>query len=107
MEQVLCVPISTLRYSQKKRHGVSRRRVEELRREIESDRDVLPIRVHTLGDGTYVVRDGRHRLEAHIAAGFSMIAVYVENLAKRFKRFICRLFTSQPNGLAFLMVSNL
>lgn len=80
------IAIGAIRFAKKKRRGVSPVRVEELRREIEGGLDMTPIRVNALGDGTYVVRDGRHRIEAHIAAGISHILALVENLWERMRK---------------------
>lgn len=60
----------------------------ELQEEIESGREMKPIRVHALHDGTYVVKDGRHRIEAHLAAGLTLIAAVIENLRERMRRWI-------------------
>lgn len=88
------LPIETLRFSTKKRRGVSPRRVEELRRKIEFGEDVLPIRVSALGDGTYVVHDGRHRIQAHIEAGIDCIYAFVDNLVTKLRRMFLLLFVS-------------
>ncbi|MDO8600776.1 MAG: ParB N-terminal domain-containing protein [bacterium] len=80
MAQAVLLSIGSLRFSEKKRRGVSEKRVEELRRLVEAGRDLPPIRVHALGDGTYVVRDGRHRIKAHLAAGIDCIFSIVENV---------------------------
>ncbi len=93
MSQALLLPIETLSFSRTKRRGISPKRVEELRRQIEVGRTMMPIRVCALGDGTYVVRDGRHRVQAHIEAGFQNILAIVENLANRIGRFLRYLFS--------------
>ncbi|OGZ07086.1 MAG: hypothetical protein A3C93_01670 [Candidatus Lloydbacteria bacterium RIFCSPHIGHO2_02_FULL_54_17] len=96
--QELWLPISELRFTAKKRRGVSPKRVEELRREIEDGNDLRPIRVHALGDGTYIVKDGRHRIQAHLAAGLVSIAAMVENLGERTRRWFT-LFTHRFGGV--------
>ena len=79
--------IEFLRITSKKRRGVSAKRVEELRVEIEEGAEMTPIRVRALGDGTYVVKDGRHRIQAHLEAGISVIAAVIEDLATRMRNF--------------------
>jgi len=87
MRQAVLLPIDSLRFSIKKRHGVCPKRIEELRREIEfGDTEIMPIRVNALGDGTYCVKDGRHRIQAHLAAGMNYIYAYVDNLCTRLRK---------------------
>jgi ParB-like chromosome segregation protein Spo0J len=84
MTQQMMLPISALRYSVKKRRGVSPRRVEEICQEIEAGRDIHPIRVNALGDGTYTVKDGRHRIQAHCLLKLFYVYAVVENILVRF-----------------------
>lgn len=91
MSQTLYLPIEALHFTKKKRRGVSPKRVGELRQLIEMGSDLPPVRVHALGDGTYVVKDGRHRIQAHIAAGIMLIWAVVENIMRRVRNFF-RLF---------------
>ena len=91
MSQTLCLHIETLHFTKKKRRGISPKRVEELRRLIETGEEVRPIKVHALGDGTYILKDGRHRIQAHIAAGIMLIWAVVENIMRRLCNFF-RLF---------------
>lgn len=88
MGQTVVIAIKDLRFTEKKRRGVCARRVEELRRELEDGRDMTPIKVHALGDGTYVVEDGRHRIKAHLAAGVPFILAYVKDLIGRMLRWL-------------------
>lgn len=89
--QALWLPIDQLRFTAKKRRGISPKRVEELRQALEEGDDIRPIRVHALGDGTYIVKDGRHRIKAHIAAGLASIAAMVENLRERMRTWFAML----------------
>ena len=102
MSEALLLPIEVLRYTTRKRRGISSRRVEELRYAIEFGEDILPIRVNALGDGTYVVKDGRHRIQAHLEAGIDLIYAFVDNLGTRFKCLIRFLFTPTQTGRHFL-----
>jgi ParB-like chromosome segregation protein Spo0J len=87
MARLAYLPLSVLRFTEKKRRGVSPRRVEELRRALEDGEDMHPIRVHALGDGTFVVEDGRHRIRAHLAAGITMILAIIQNLERMWRAF--------------------
>jgi ParB-like chromosome segregation protein Spo0J len=53
--------------------------------------DMMPIRVNALGDGTYTVKDGRHRIQAHLDAGLAYILATVENIIETIKRFLSRI----------------
>ena len=51
---------------------------EKLRQAIEAGREIRPIVVSRMEDGTYrIVGDGRHRYEGHLAAGCEVIAARV------------------------------
>ncbi len=84
--------IAALRFSKKPGNGVCRHRVEELRVEIENGVEIYPIRVNALGDGTYTIKDGRHRVQAHILAGFTEIIAVIENTSDRIKRLLRSIF---------------
>ena len=81
MEAVF-VSVDLIRISPKRQKGISARRVEELRRRIENDGNVFPVRLCALGDGTYIVEDGRHRIQAYKNAGYTFILAVVENLRR-------------------------
>ncbi|KKT29662.1 hypothetical protein A3I36_00365 [Candidatus Giovannonibacteria bacterium RIFCSPLOWO2_02_FULL_45_28] len=87
MREVL-LPIELLRFSAKKRRGVSQKRVEELRMQIEMEEDIMPILVRALHDGTYVVSDGRHRIQAHLEAGISVILARVKDIIEKLRTWI-------------------
>lgn len=76
------IPIDLIRISAKRRKGVCPRRVEELRSQIEREGDAYPVRLRALGDGTYTVTDGRHRVYAYREAGYLFVLATIENLAK-------------------------
>ena len=80
--------IECLRFSRKKRRGVSPKRVEELRQKLEAGEDIFPILVSELHDGTYVVSDGRHRIEAHLKAGVSLICARIKNIIEQLKLWL-------------------
>ncbi len=80
MCRAVWVAIEALRFGRRFGGGVCQHRVEEMRTQIEEGMEMHPIRVNALGDGTYTIKDGRHRTMAHIIAGFSQILAYIENL---------------------------
>jgi len=54
------------------------KKVERLRQAVEAGREIRPIVVSRMEDGTYrIVGDGRHRYEAHLAAGCGVIAAKI------------------------------
>lgn len=85
-DETVFLPLSALQFSVKKRRGVSPKRVEELRKQIEQGHDVLPIRVRRIEDGVYTVSDGRHRIAAHLVLGITFIEACVVNLVDRLQR---------------------
>lgn len=74
------VTIDMLRFERRFGGGVCRHRVEQMRMQIEKGVEMRPIRINALEDGTFTIKDGRHRAMAHIVAGFSQILAYIENL---------------------------
>ncbi len=100
----MMVPITALRFTKKKRRGVSPRRVEEICQEIESGRDIHPIRVNALGDGTYTVKDGRHRIQAHCLLKLFYVYAVVENILARFLYTISKKLGIAPSFLLFFIL---
>ncbi len=86
------IALEALRFSKKAGNGVCPHRVDELRIEIENGAEIHPIRVNALSDGMYTIKDGRHRVKAHILAGFSEILAVIENTASRIKRLLRNIF---------------
>lgn len=84
----MLLSLEHLRTTKKKRRGICPRRIEELRIALEMGEDIPPIRVNAMGDGTFVVKDGRHRIGAHHAAGMTQIWVIVENIMRRLFRWM-------------------
>lgn len=57
----------------------SRNKVRNRKRVSEVEDSDFPIKIRSLGDGTYVLSDGRHRLEAALRNGLEFIDVVVES----------------------------
>ena len=85
MPKLMLLAIEKLRCTNKKRRGVCPHRIEVLRMALETGEDIPPIRANAMGDGTYTVKDGRHRIGAHKAAGMSQIWAIVENIMRRLR----------------------
>ena len=101
--QIALLSTDLLRFSSRKRRGVSPHRIEEFRKLIEEGVELPPIHVCALGDGSYVVRDGRHRIQAHLEAGIGFIYARIENSIDRFKKWLRHYLFRQPIRLAFFI----
>ncbi|MEK7192301.1 MAG: ParB/Srx family N-terminal domain-containing protein [Patescibacteria group bacterium] len=97
--QTIFIPLTALRFSKKSGSGVCPHRIEELRSKIENGENIEPIRVNMISDGIYTIKDGRRRVQAYIAAGFSEILVFVENLFETIKRLARNIFRILPGSL--------
>lgn len=86
MPKLMLLVMESLRCTKKKRRGICPHRIETLRMALEMGEDIPPIRVNYMGDGTFTVKDGRHRISAHKAAGMSQIWAIVENIMRRLRR---------------------
>lgn len=86
MPKLMLLAMETIRSTKKKRRGVCPHRIEDLRMALEMGEEIPPIRVNYMGDGTFTVKDGRHRIGAHQAAGMSQIWAIVENIMRRLRR---------------------
>jgi hypothetical protein len=70
--QTIWAPLGDVRVGDRRARSVSAAKVERYREWLEQGRVAPPIRLARSGDG-FVVRDGRHRVFAAIAAGFAVI----------------------------------
>ena len=76
VDEVEWISTKLIRRDPKKKLDV--KKVEKLRQAIEAGREIRPIVVSRMEDGTYrIVGDGRHRYEGHLAAGCEVIAARV------------------------------
>jgi hypothetical protein len=66
--------VEMIRVNHKKLRKLSARKIECYTHDYEGGDEFPPIRVDNCG-GFYVIRDGRHRYQAQLNAGFAMIAV--------------------------------
>lgn len=86
MPKLMLLRMESLRLTKKKRRGICPHRIEVLRMALERGEDIPPIRVNYMGDGTFMVKDGRHRIGAHQTAGMTQIWAIVENIMRRLRR---------------------
>lgn len=88
MPKLMLLSLEHIRTKEKKkgRGGICPHRVREFASAIECGDDIPPIRVNALGDGTFVVKEGRHRVLAHRMAGMTQIWAIVENIIRRLFR---------------------
>jgi hypothetical protein len=73
------VRLADVRMSERRRQGLSARKVGLYRQWLEDGRHAPPVRLARDGDG-FVVRDGRHRVAAALAAGHVGIEAVLRRL---------------------------
>ena len=72
-------PLAQIQISQSR--GVNAATVERYRSWLEAGREAPPVRLARHGDA-YVVRDGRHRVAAAVAAGHVLIEAVLQRIAE-------------------------
>jgi hypothetical protein len=80
LTETMCVSLADVRIGQRRRRSVNASKVEQYRRWLEQGRQAPPVRLARDGAG-YVVRDGRHRVVAAVAAGHADIDAVVSAIA--------------------------
>lgn len=92
MDNVLCIPIDLIRVSPKQARKVCPGKVAGHVAALEAGHEPMPIDVHELDDGSYVIAgNGRHRYFAYLAAGYSTVPARVRRWWKDIRRLMCRL----------------
>ncbi len=79
------VSLTELRISERSTRSLSAATVEQYRLWLEQGREAPPVRLARVGDA-YVVRDGRHRVAAALAAGLRFIEAKVRPIAGLMRR---------------------
>ena len=74
-------PLTEIRISDRSLRSLSVATVEQYRAWLEQGREAPPIRIARVGDA-YVVRDGRHRVAAALAAGYGFIEAEVRPIGR-------------------------
>lgn len=78
-------PLAEIRMSERSARSLSAATVEQYRGWLEDGRETPPIRIARVGDA-YVVRDGRHRVAAALAAGYRFIEAEVRPIGRLLNR---------------------
>jgi hypothetical protein len=74
------VPLAEVQISNRSRRNIDQPTVERYRRWLEQGLDPPPVRLARHG-GAYLVRDGRHRVAAALAAGHAVVEAVLEWIA--------------------------
>lgn len=89
-------PLTQIRVSERGRRGINPQTVEQYRSWLEAGREAPPVRLARTGDA-YIVRDGRHRVAAAMAAGHVLIEAVLQRIAEMARRLVAR--ASPPPSL--------
>jgi hypothetical protein len=73
-------PLAEVRISARGRRSIDRATVDRYRQWLEQGREAPPVRLARHGDG-FVVRDGRHRVAAALAAGHTVVKAVIQRIA--------------------------
>ena len=79
------VPLAEVRISERRWRSINRSTVERYREWLERGREAPPVRLARQGDW-YVVRDGRHRVAAALAAGLTLVKAELRRIARWLER---------------------
>jgi hypothetical protein len=82
-------PLAHVRISKRRRRSINKATVELYRQWLEQGRHAPPVRLARQGDG-YVVRDGRHRVAAALAAGHTLIEAELRRIARMGRAAVSR-----------------
>jgi ParB-like chromosome segregation protein Spo0J len=82
-DAAIWVPLAQIRISERRRRAISEATVERYRDWLEQGREAPPVRLERHGDA-FVVRDGRHRVAAALAAGH----LHIEALVRRLRQLV-------------------
>ena len=79
------VPLAEVRISERRWRSINGSTVERYREWLEQGREAPPVRLARQGDW-YVVRDGRHRVAAALAAGHALVEAELRRIARWLER---------------------
>lgn len=80
MDNVQFVAIANIRVNEKQAHKVAWNKVSDHARCLESGRELYPIDLYAIGDGTFTIAgNGRHRYFAYLHSGHSHIPAIVHH----------------------------
>ena len=89
LTETICVSLVDVRISERRRRSTNASKVEQYRLWLEQGREAPPVRLARDGVG-YVVRDGRHRVLAAVAAGHADIEAVLSAIARTIRRLTRR-----------------
>jgi hypothetical protein len=89
------VPVGEIQISERSRRTISQSTVERYRRWLEQGLDPPPVRLARHGDA-YLVRDGRHRIAAALAAGDTFVEAELQRIVGWLGRRLARRSSSSP-----------
>src|SRR5262245_17980525 len=89
------VPLAEIQISKRRRRSISRSTVERYRLWLDQGRDPPPVRLARQGSA-YVVRDGRHRIAAALAAGHTLVKAELKAIAGWLGRRSARRTSTRP-----------
>ena len=98
LTETICVSLVDVRISERRRQSTNASKVEQYRLWLEQGREAPPVRLARDGVG-YVVRDGRHRVLAAIAAGHADIEAVLSAIARMIRRLTRRAERMRRRGL--------
>ena len=98
LTKTMCVSLADVRIGQRRRRSVNASKVEQYRQWLEQGRQAPPVRLARDGAG-YVVRDGRHRVVAAVAAGHADIDAVVSAIASLILALTRRAGRARHRGL--------
>ena len=81
LAQTFWAPLADIRMSERRRRGIDAPTVRRYRNWLEAGREAPPVRLARDGDA-YVVRDGRHRVAAAVAAGHVLIEAVLQRMVE-------------------------
>jgi hypothetical protein len=94
----ICVSLVDVRISERHRRSINASKVEQYRQWLEQGREAPPVRLARDGAG-YVVRDGRHRVAAAVAAGYADIDAVLSAVARLILALTRRAGRARGRGL--------
>jgi hypothetical protein len=90
-------PLSEVRISDRRRRSINQATVERYRQWLEQGREAPPVRL-ARHDDAYVVRDGRHRVAAAVAAGHAFVKAELQRIVEMVRAAVGRRSSFSPRA---------
>ena len=81
LKATIWAPLAQIQISDRRRRTINEATVEQYRQWLEQGREAPPVRLASHGD-VYVVRDGRHRVAAALAAGHTVVEAVLQRITE-------------------------